>query len=398
MNILFLTICKIHDLKYSDIYTDLMKQFVANGHDVYIVAPFERRMKQQTSLYESDGAHFLGVKTLNIQRTNIIEKGVGTLLIESQFKNAVKKYFGHIKFDLVTYSTPPITFSNVIEYVKKRDGAKSFLQLKDIFPQNAVDLGIFGKNSPFYWYFRKKEKQLYKFSDVIGCMSPANIEYVIKHNLDIPREKVIEAPNSIEIVEHPVVDKMAVRKHFNLPLDKIIFLYDGNLGKTQGIEFFVECLNKVKDCGKCHFVIIGSGTDSVKIDSWISKQKPKNVTRLEFLPKEEYYKIIRSCDVGLIFLDYRFTIPNYPSRMLPYMEYNMPFIAATDTASDVGTIAEKEGFGYWCPSNDSDAFAICIDRMLSSDISEMGKKANNYLKEHYDVKLMYNTIINSISE
>lgn len=115
MNILFLTICKIHDLKYSDIYTDLMKQFVANGHDVYIVAPFERRMKQQTSLYESDGAHFLGVKTLNIQRTNIIEKGVGTLLIESQFKNAVKKYFGHIKFDLVTYSTPPITFSNVIE-------------------------------------------------------------------------------------------------------------------------------------------------------------------------------------------------------------------------------------------------------------------------------------------
>ena len=86
-----------------------MKQFVANGHNVYIVAPFERKMKRSTCLYESDGAHFLGVKTLNLQKTNIIEKGLGTLLIEEQFRTAIKKYLSNTKFDLVTYSSPMIT-------------------------------------------------------------------------------------------------------------------------------------------------------------------------------------------------------------------------------------------------------------------------------------------------
>ena len=80
------------------------------------------------------------------------------------------------------------------------------------------------------------------------------------------------------------------------------------------------------------------------------------------------------------------------------MEYKMPFIAATDLTSDAGTIAEREGFGYWCPSNDVDAFVNCINKMLSSDIAIMGQRAYNYLKEHYDVTLLYNTIMNSISK
>lgn len=398
MNVLFLTICKIYDLKYSDIYTDLMKQFVANGHNVYIVAPFERKMKRSTCLYESDGANFLGVKTLNLQKTNIVEKGLGTLLIEEQFRKAIKKYLSNTKFDLVTYSTPPITFSNVIAYIKKRDGASSFLQLKDIFPQNAVDLGYFGKHTPFYWYFRYKEKQLYRLSDVIGCMSPANIKYVTQHNPTLSKGKIIEAPNSIEIIEHKSINKIDVRKQYGLPTDKTIFLYGGNLGKPQGIDFLLNCLYQVKQRTDCHFLIIGSGTESEKIDNWLKQHHPQNVTRLGFLPKEDYYKIIRSCDVGLLFLDYNFTIPNFPSRMLPYMEYKMPFIAATDLTSDAGTIAEREGFGYWCPSNDVDAFVNCINKMLSSDIAIMGQRAYNYLKEHYDVTLLYNTIMNSISK
>lgn len=41
-----------------------------------------------------------------------------TLLIAPRFKVAIKKYFSEIKFDLVLYSTPPITLISAIEYVK----------------------------------------------------------------------------------------------------------------------------------------------------------------------------------------------------------------------------------------------------------------------------------------
>ena len=110
----------------------------------------------------------------NIQKTNLIEKGISTLEIEQQYINAIKKYFNNEKFDLVLYATPPITFCKVIEFVKKRDGAFAYLMLKDIFPQNAVDLCML-KKSGFrgiaYKYFRSKEKHLYEISDKIGLIT-----------------------------------------------------------------------------------------------------------------------------------------------------------------------------------------------------------------------------------
>ena len=141
MNIIFLTLVRISDIEERGIYQDLMRKFRDEGHNVYIVTPCERRLGLETSLTESKGVHILNVKTLNVQKTSIVEKGIGTLLIESQFKAAIIKYLGDVKFDLITYSTPPITFTNVVKYLKnKNPQAISYLQLKDIFPQNAVDM------------------------------------------------------------------------------------------------------------------------------------------------------------------------------------------------------------------------------------------------------------------
>ena len=197
MNIVFLTMSRIYNLEQSGIYTDLLRKFVSEGHNVCIVAPAERRMNESTNLKHYYNYSVLRVKVGNIQKTNIIEKGISTVLLENQFLAAIKKHFRNIKFDLVMYSTPPITFAKVVDYIKKRDGAKSYLLLKDIFPQNAVDLGMFSKESIFYKYFRKKEKKLYKQSDYIGCMSQANVDYLIRHNPYIDKTIVHISPNSI---------------------------------------------------------------------------------------------------------------------------------------------------------------------------------------------------------
>ena len=128
-------------------------------------------------------------------------------MIESQFLNAIKKYFADIKFDLILYPTPPITFVKVVEYVKKRDGAKTYLLLKDIFPQNAVDIGMMSKTGVkglLYKHFRRQEKKLYAISDCIGCMSLANMDYIIKHNPEVESKKVEVCPNSIEVIDKSV--------------------------------------------------------------------------------------------------------------------------------------------------------------------------------------------------
>lgn len=403
MNIIFLTLYYIPDIEERGLYQDLMRKFRDEGHQVYIVTPSERRFGLNTSLKESNGVKILNVKTLNIQKTNVVEKGIGTLLLEHQYKTAIKKYLGDIKFDLITYSTPPITFTNVVKYLKKENPqAITYLQLKDIFPQNAVDIGLFGKKSIFNWYFRKKEKSLYKTSDFIGCMSPANVEFVLKHNPEISPVRVEVAPNSIELRNEDSImndsgQKKAtsyyIKKKYDLPLDKPIFIYGGNLGKPQGIDYLLKCLEANKKRTDCFFVVVGSGTDYSVIEDWYDRNSDKNVKLMSSLPKEDYDMLVKNCDVGLIFLDHRFTIPNYPSRLLSYLEYKMPVICATDVNTDIGKIAEENGYGYWCESVKPEDFTALVDKMLASDRRAMGEKGYEFLKNNYLVEHTYNVIV-----
>ena len=406
MNVIFLTLAHISDIEKRGIYHDLMRRFRNAGHQVYIVTAAERRLGLETSLVDSHGVKILNVKTLNVQKTNIVEKGIGTLLIESQFKSAIKKYLGDVNFDLIIYSTPPITFTNVVKYLKRENPhAISYLQLKDIFPQNAVDMGMFGEKSIFNWFFRKKEKVLYEVSDYIGCMSPANVDFLLKHNPEINAKRVEVAPNSIELkdddaLKEPGQQKAArlyIRKKYDLPLDKPIFIYGGNLGKPQGIDYVIRCLDANKNRTDCYFVVVGTGTEYGKIVSWMSDVRSKmadvSVKVMKGLPKSDYDLLVRSCDVGMIFLDYRFTIPNYPSRLLSYLEYKMPVVCATDVNTDIGKIAEENGYGFWCESLKPEDFTALVDKMLISDRKAMGEKGYEFLKNNYLVEHTYNAII-----
>ena len=323
------------------------------------------------------------------------------MLLETQFKKALRKYFSNVKFDIILYSTPPITFTKVIKYARKRNpNAISYLLLKDIFPQNAVDIGMLSKTGLkgiLYKSFRRKEKELYHISDYIGCMSPANVKYVLKHNPEINPDIVEVAPNSYDIPtnsQQPIAN--SIREKYNLPADKPIFIYGGNMGKPQGIPFLLECMKAVKDRTDCHFVIVGSGTEYPKLESWVNSEKPKAVSLFKSLPKIEYDALARSCDVGMIFLDYRFTIPNYPSRLLPYLMEHKPIIAVTDPNCDTGKIAEDNGYGYYCPSNSVDSFVETVDKMLSSDIKQMGENAYQFFLNNYTTEHTYNTIMKHV--
>lgn len=398
MNIIFLTLVRITNIEDRGIYTDLMREFRNEGHNIYIVSPHERKYKLETSLQNKDNVNYLNVKTLNIQKTNIIEKGLATLLIEKQFKRAIQKHLNNVSFDVILYSTPPITLIDVIKYLKKRNPkAISYLLLKDIFPQNAVDLHIFSRKSIFYKFFRKKEIQLYKLSDYIGCMSPANVEYITKHNSFLNPQIIEIAPNSIELSEkEKEIDRLTIRKKYNLPIKTPILIYGGNIGKPQGIDYLISCLEVCKKEENLHIVIVGNGTDYEKLYHWYKKNNPNNTSIFKSLPKEDYDRLVRACDVGLIFLDHHFTIPNFPSRLLSYLEAELPILAATDINSDIGKIAEENHFGYWCESVKPSDFLEIIKKLFKSDMKLMGENGFTFLRNNYMTSHTYSAIMKHI--
>ena len=412
MKILFLSIGDIPSIRHHEIYPDLLREFIRNGNEVYVVCSREKRTGLPTELIEEDGAKLLKVHIGNITKTNLLEKGFPTLLVGNQYKRAIKKFFSNTKFDMIIYSTPPITLSGVVEYLKKRDNARTYLLLKDIFPQNAVDIGMMsttGFKSFLYKHFRSQEKKLYKISDRIGCMSPANVEYVLNHNREVKARDnaarlhtgkgIVEVcPNSIEIMDMSVDEtiKKEIRLKFGIPLDKTVFIYGGNLGKPQGIPFMIDCLKKCESIDSTFFIIVGDGTEAHLVQEYVEEKKPVNVKYLKRLPKADYDIVVGACDVGLIFLDHRFTIPNFPSRLLSYMQAKLPVLACTDPNTDIGKVIVNGVFGWWCESNDPCEFKRLVNEILNTNFSGLDQNAWNSLVNNYTVSKTYSIIMTSV--
>lgn len=398
MKILFLTLANINSIDDRAIYPDLLRKFRDEGHNIVILSPLERKYKKKTELISEFSCCILKVWTTNIQKTNILEKIISTLIIEFLYLRAINKYFREDKFDLILYSTPPITFTRLITNIKMRTNAKTYLLLKDIFPQNAVDLKMINKSSIAYKYFRHKEQKLYEISDYIGCMSQANKSYILKNNYGLNIDKIEVNPNSVyldsKLPNHSVTKTEVVK--FSFPEEKTIFVYGGNLGKPQGINFLLQIINYSQNNSKAFFVIIGSGTEFSFIYQWFNKFKPKNAILLTELPHSEYQMLLKKCHVGLVFLHPDFTIPNYPSRILTYMENKLPILFGVDKNTDVGRDAELGEYGFSCENGDLEAFIKYVD-LLCNNIplrERMGKNGYNRLLKDFNVNYSYKLIMN----
>ncbi len=398
MRVLFLTIGKMDNVEEYALYPDLMRQFRDHGHEVYIVSANERRVGKETTCVVESGIHVLRVRIGNITKCGIVEKGISTIMIEQQYKRAINAAFPDVTFDLVLYSTPPITLAGVVEYIKKRDHAETYLLLKDIFPQNAVDIGMMSKSGIkglLYSFFRKKEKHLYALSDRIGCMSEANVQYVIDHNPQVDPAKVEVCPNCIEVRDLSLGEQetTAMREKYGIPLDKPVFVYGGNLGKPQGIPFLIDCLKTQLHNTDAFFLIVGDGTEFSKLHRFFEETKPTNMKLMRALPKEDYDRMVAACDVGMIFLDHRFTIPNFPSRLLSYMQAKLPVLACTDPNTDIGKVIVEGEFGWWCESNDPAAFSGAVNTICQAPLEELGQHALCYLQAHYSAEHAYQLIV-----
>lgn len=389
MNIIYLTL-RFAGLKQRGIYPDLINELALNGHKITVVVAEEKKNINETKLEKyNDNVEILRVKVGDQFGVNFIKKGITTLKIQPLLKKAISKYLSDRNYDLVLYSTPPVTFANVVEYCKHKYQCKSYLMLKDIFPQNGVDIGLFKENGIIYKFFKKKEEKLYINSDFIGCMSKKNVEYILQNNPHLCKEKVELFPNTIKVPSNSYNTKESknlYRKKYNIDDDKVVFVFGGNLGKPQGIDFLLNSIKELQDYTKAYFLIIGKGSEKNKVKEHLKGLK--NARFIEYLPKDDYEQLIDECDIGLVLLDNRFTIPNYPSRMLSYMTMSMPMVAATDKNTDVRELLENEAnCGLWCSSDDINEFIKCIKK-ISEDSNlrkTLGENGRKYLENNFDV-------------
>ncbi|MCL6275537.1 glycosyltransferase family 4 protein [Muricauda sp. 2012CJ35-5] len=375
-------------------YPDLMSKFLAKGHEVFVVAP-ALNDTDKISLNKEAGINVLRVPTLKLFGGGLIQKGISNILLPIQFKRAIKKSNIKLDFDLIIIPTPPITMISVAVWLKKRSKGKLYLILRDIFPQNGVDLKLMSNKGPAYRYFRNLEKKLYKHSDSIGCMSPANVDYVLEHNKEVNPDKLHLLPNwePLKEAKEIVEGEEELRKRYGLQ-NKSVAIYGGNIGLPQQLENIIDLAESVQDIDDLVFLIIGWGTEKEKIMGLANDKKLTNVIFMDSVNRNELGKILKISDIGLISLNKDFTIPNYPSKVNSYYRYKIPVLSSLDANTDFGIIQDEIGCGFWSLAGDTKAMKDNLLKLYNSESlrEEMGLKGYNHMKDNLTPKHAYETI------
>jgi glycosyltransferase involved in cell wall biosynthesis len=375
-------------------YTTLVEEFVNHGHDVTVVSPGDGK----TGIYVENGIPVLRVQTLPIKNVPNYLKGISNILLPFQFERALNQFNKEKSFDVIISATPPITLVDLAAKLKRKFGAKFYLILRDIFPQNAVDLGFIKNDGILHHYFSIKERKIYKEADYIGCMSQGNIDYVKVYNPGISAKKLHELKNYQKPYKGFGSDPDLIKKKYGIT-DKFVVVFGGNMGKPQQLENVLTLAESVLYFPDIVFLLLGEGVQMNKIEAEAKAKGLTNINIQRTISKQEYQDLLRVCDVGLISLHKDFTIPNIPSKALDYFNVGIPVLASLDKATDFGKILDDENCGLWSYAGDDNSLKTNLTQLYYNKELRVlfGKNGKNYFLENLTPDIAYSTIIKAIS-
>ncbi len=400
MNILFVTIAwPAPDNR--NLYSDLMDEFVRNGNRVYVAGTYYNLTdKKDPELTKENGISILRISSGKIRKAGYLCKAISLFTLGQKFYKAINQFYGDENIDLIIAPTPPITLSGLFKKLKKKYQASFYLLLKDIWPQDPVDLGVFSKSGFAWLYFRFHELRIYKVSDYIGCMSPLGADYILSKNRCLKENKVEVCPNSIYPCEmEESNDLPEIRKKYTIPEDACVFIFSGNLGIGHGLHFLVDAIHKLADYRKAFFVIGGSGTHFEYLENSFKDYEQNNVLLYSWLPKSDFDQIRATSDVGIV-LVYKSTSPQFPSRLLSYLEYSKPVLCAVNNYTDIGEIVEEANCGISVNHGDIDKFIQAIKYFAENveNSKKMGRNGRKLLLNEYTVSKSYDIIMKHFTE
>lgn len=361
---------------------ELAVEFVTLGHEVTVVMP-DPKLKDTSEITELDGVTVCRFRSGEIKNVGKVKRAVNETLLSSYGWKAYKRYFKEHPHDLIVYYSPTIFWGGLVHRLKKLWGASSYLILRDLFPQWAVDQGLIREGSAIEKYFRYFEKKNYASADMIGLMSAKNLEWFRENgNSDKPLEILYNwaANEPVEAGSH-------YREKLGLN-GKCVYFYGGNIGHAQDMMNIVRLAKSMQDDSKAHFVLVGAGDEVSLVENAVSEYGLNNMTLLPAVSQEEFKQMQAEFDVGLFSLHHDHVTHNFPGKLLGYMVQSMPILGSVNPGNDLKETVEKAGAGL-VSVNGEDALLLenALKLLHDDDFRKtMGEKAKKLLHDTFSVE------------
>jgi glycosyltransferase involved in cell wall biosynthesis len=394
MNVLLITDVYVPNANSSAVLMrDLALKLVEKGHNVWVLTLLDSNTKDtkvKFGITKEQGITVLRAKNFKKKGVGYIRRGISEVALPYTMVRAFHKYFRHNTLDLIISYSPPITLDKVIRKIKKRYMCKTYLVLRDIFPQCAKDVGAL-KNGFIYKYFKRVESQLYNVSDYIGVQSQRDYDSLYKVSKKL-KEKSEVLYNWIDVTPYHKSSKIDFRAELGLQ-DKIVCLYAGNIGRYQELEFLFELIKINMAKKDVVFLIVGSGSHSQELRG--KYEHLSNVIFKEFINPEQYPDLVKQCDIGLINLNRNLTIQNIPGKLLGYWSAKLPVLASVNLGNDLNEIIEEANGGFCSVTGNLSEYISNFDKLASNKETrlKLGLSGYTYLLNNFAVDSATNKIL-----
>ena len=372
---------------------DLVDKFVEQGHCLTVLTTTDERIfKVERDWISGNCVVFrlgaMSVYGVSKSRRMLAELTCPYFMALNYFRvNQTQK-----KFDAVVWYSPSIFLGPFVYLLKIRSKCKSYLILRDIFPNWAYDLKII-KSRLIYSFLKIIELSQYKIADVIGVQSSDDIYYV--KNLFRKKNKDVRKLNNW--ITPKIKSTCSIDLNSTVLKDKKIVVYAGNMGLAQGVDNFFQLLIKMKLSDNIGFLFVGRGDFATKLDIVIEENKLKNVLHFDEINPEEIPGLYAQCHCGLILLDYRHRHHNIPGKFLSYIDSGLPVFAILNKGNELINLIIEYKLGDYSTEINLDELEIKIQELLFNfpKTIEFDKKCSKLLDSLFSTNKIANEIVNS---
>lgn len=382
---------------------ELAEELVARGHAVSVLTVWhefwldEHGIKKVFSEESQlNGVRVLRFKTLPMHNVGFIKRGLGTLVSPWQLWAGLKRH-GATEFDAAFIYSTPITFSFIGGLLKRR-GARFLFNVQDIFPQNAIDLGVL-TNPVAIALYRWVERRAYRIADIVTAHSEGNHNQLLAAHPDIGG-KLVVLHNWID--ESQFIDGAPAedfRKEYGLE-GKFVGVYGGVIGIAQGLDIVVDVAERVRDLDDLVFLVVGDGSERSRLEDRVKGLGLRNVMFQPFVSRDRYPSLLRSSDFSFLTLSPKTRTPVVPGKLVGYMAAGLPVLAMVNAQSDAHSMIADARCGYACRSDDPVAGEQILRKIYADRraFAAMGAPGKDYVRRHFSKRLIVGRVEELLSK
>ena len=376
---------------------ELAAEFVKQGHKVVIIAPGKPKQSERLKKNRIDDITYWKFKSGKLRGQGKLKRAINETLLSFNAWLAVRHEIEIEPFHGVIYYSPSTFFGSLVKRIKTDNNCKSYLILRDMFPQWAVDEGLIRKGSLIEKYFRYFENINYCAADFIGLMSPKNLTLFTDKYQDTFNTHVLYnwADTNASLQRNGNSD---LRETYGLQ-DKVIFFYGGNIGHAQDMGNLLRLAHSMKEVTNAHFIFLGQGDEVPLVKETIESQNLVNTTLLPSVSQERYKEILTQVDIGLFSLAASHKTHNFPGKLLGYMVESLPILGSINVGNDLSEVITSADAGFILV-NGQDAEFFKAAKELAADKNlrkQIGDNANRLLVNQFSVRSAANTILNNLN-